>query len=168
MVLKDERRSMATKRTIVEPLTADELRAVIDRFTIEVEDRRARSGMIEAVATSRKVDLEPVLAELPRERLKDLCRKLGLDDGGRDKAPVVARLLGADSAPTTELHGERGFGFCTATNYSIRRGLTRHWWHYERGITRARRGTATMEAGNHVEPGSGNCGLLTVLVQSEL
>lgn len=85
---------MATKRMIVEQLTADELRAVVDRFAIEVGDRRARGGMIEAAAASRKVDLEPVLSDLPRERLKELCRKLGLDDG--ETVLKQPELLAAD------------------------------------------------------------------------
>jgi type I restriction enzyme M protein len=89
---------MATKREIAEHLTADELRAVVDRFELEVEDRRARGGMVDAVVASRKVDLEPVLAELGQKRLKELCRKLDLDDTGREKAALVARLLGTEPA----------------------------------------------------------------------
>jgi len=89
---------MATKREIAEHLTADELRAVIDRFELEVEDRRARGGMVDAIVASRKVDLEPVLAELAQKRLKDLARKLDLDDSGREKAALVARLLGTEAA----------------------------------------------------------------------
>jgi hypothetical protein len=36
---------MATKRTILEHLTADELRGVVDQFDLKVEDRRSRGGM---------------------------------------------------------------------------------------------------------------------------
>ncbi len=85
---------MGTKRAILEHLTADELRGVIDRFELGVEDRRVRGAMIEAIVASRKVDLEPALFEMARDRLKELCRKQGLDDSGRDKAPLIARLLG--------------------------------------------------------------------------
>jgi type I restriction enzyme M protein len=93
---------MASRRAIVELLTADELRAVVETYSIDAEDRRTRGGMIAAVASSRKVDLEPVLADLSRERLKELCRKLGVDDGGRDKARLVARLLGREPAEQGE------------------------------------------------------------------
>jgi type I restriction enzyme M protein len=91
-------RSMATKRTILEHLTADELRGVVDQFELKVEDRRSRGGMVDVIAASRKVELDPVLTGLPRERLKELCRKLQLDDAGRDKAVIVARILGRDVA----------------------------------------------------------------------
>jgi type I restriction enzyme M protein len=89
---------MATKREIAEHLTADELRAVVDLFELEVEDRRARGGMVDAIVASRKVDLEPVLAELTQKRLKELARKLDLDESGREKAALVARLLGTEPA----------------------------------------------------------------------
>jgi type I restriction enzyme M protein len=89
---------MATKRTILEHLTADELRGVVDQFDLEVEDRRSRGGMVDVIAASRKVELDPVLTGLSRERLKELCRKLELDDAGRDKARIVARLLGCEAA----------------------------------------------------------------------
>jgi type I restriction enzyme M protein len=88
---------MTTKRAILEHLTADELRGIIDHFELWIQDRRARGGLIDAIATSRKADLEPVLTAMARDRLKELCRKLGLDDGGRDKAVIVARLLGHDA-----------------------------------------------------------------------
>lgn len=89
---------MPTKRAILEHFTVDELRSVVDRFEIEIEDRRARGGIIHAIATAQTVDLEPVLAEMGRERLKELCRKVGLDDSGRDKASIIARLLGRELA----------------------------------------------------------------------
>lgn len=95
---------MVTKREIVEQLTADELRAVVDRFELDIEDRRARGGMIDAIAASRNVDLEPVLAELAQKRLKELCRKLDLDDRGREKAALIARLLRTEPAPAPNGH----------------------------------------------------------------
>ncbi len=88
---------MATKRAIVEQLTADELRQLVDQFELAVDDRRARTGMIDTIAASRKVNLEPALFGFARDRLKELCKKLELDDSGRDKALIVARLLGRES-----------------------------------------------------------------------
>jgi type I restriction enzyme M protein len=87
---------MATKRAILEHLTADELRGVIDQAGLVVNDRRARDPMIDAIGGSRKTDLEPVLAEMSRDRLKELCGMLGLSDSGRDKALLVARILGRE------------------------------------------------------------------------
>ncbi len=87
---------MGANHAILEQLTVDELRTVIDRFEVAVEDRRARGSLIDAIAASRKVALEPVLLGLSRDRLKQLCRNLDLDDTGREKDAIVARLLGAE------------------------------------------------------------------------
>ena len=85
---------MSRKREILELLTADELRGLVDRFELEVSDRRAKDGMVDALARAHRVKLDEPLADLPRARLKDLCRGLELDDSGKEKAPIVARLLG--------------------------------------------------------------------------
>jgi hypothetical protein len=38
-----------------------------------------------------------ILGELSRDRLKEVCRALGLDDGGREKSALVDRLAGNGS-----------------------------------------------------------------------
>jgi type I restriction enzyme M protein len=96
---------MATKREITEHLTADELRAVVDRFELEIEDRRDRGGMVDAIVASRKVDLALVLAGLAQKRIKELCRKLDLDDRGREKATLVARLLENEATASNGRNG---------------------------------------------------------------
>jgi hypothetical protein len=45
---------MPTKRDVLALLTRDELVAVVDRFELQVPDRRVRDGLIEAVAASKK------------------------------------------------------------------------------------------------------------------
>ena len=86
---------MASKRALLEVLNRDELLAVVDAFGVAVPDRRGKDGMVEALVASRKVSLAPVLADLSRDRLKELCRALGLDEGGREKAALIERLIGA-------------------------------------------------------------------------
>jgi hypothetical protein len=85
---------MATKRDVLAHLTRDELLAVVDRFTLAVPDRRAKEGLVEAVSASKKATLAEILPGYARERLKELCRALGLDDGGKEKAPIVERIVG--------------------------------------------------------------------------
>jgi type I restriction enzyme M protein len=46
------------------------------------------------VAASKKATLAEFLPDLSRDRLKELCRSLDLDDSGRDKAALVERLIG--------------------------------------------------------------------------
>jgi type I restriction enzyme M protein len=93
---------MATKRDVLAHLTHDELLAVVDRFALAVPDRRANEGLVAAVAASKKATLAEILPGYARDRLKELCRELGLDDGGKEKAAIVDRILGgkSDSAPS--------------------------------------------------------------------
>ena len=85
---------MSRKREILELLTADELRALADRFALELTDRRAKDGMVDALSRAHRVKLDDALTDYPRARLKELCRGLDLDDSGKEKQPIVARLLG--------------------------------------------------------------------------
>ena len=86
---------MPTKRAILDQLTAKELRAAVDGHELHVDDRRVKAQLVDALVGSRKVGLAEVLPELSRNRLKTLCRVFGLDDSGRKKADIVARLVGA-------------------------------------------------------------------------
>lgn len=99
---------MKDKRSVLEALTRDELISVADAFNLQVEDRRSKAKLIEAVAASKKATLGTILPDLSRDRLKELCRALDLDDGGRDKAALVERLLGAKASsppPSTKSNG---------------------------------------------------------------
>jgi type I restriction enzyme M protein len=98
---------MATKRDVLAHLTHDELLAVVDRFTLVVPDRRSNEGLVAAVAASKKATLAEILPGYARDRLKELCRGLGLDDGGKEKAAIVDRILGgkSESAPSVRPSG---------------------------------------------------------------
>ena len=85
---------MPTKRAILAELTSRELRGVVGSYELSVEDRRVKAYLVEAVARSRTARIAEILSGLTRDRLKELCRALGLDDAGRKKADLVARLVG--------------------------------------------------------------------------
>src|SRR5262245_26254959 len=102
---------MATKRDVLQLLSRDELLSVVDRFDVSVPDRRAKEGIIEAVAFSKKATLAEILPELSRDRLKELCRALDLDDSGREKNALVERLTGtkgAEPVPASKKNGSNG------------------------------------------------------------
>lgn len=86
---------MPTKRDVLHLLTRDELIAIADAFEVSVEDRRVKDKLVDAVAGSKKATLASFLPDLSRDRLKDLCRTLGLDDSGRKTSVLVERLAGA-------------------------------------------------------------------------
>ena len=88
---------MPSKRDVLEHLKRDELLAAVDRLGLAVEDRRLKGGLVDALAGARE-GVASILADLPRARLKELCRELGLDDSGREKALLVSRLAGETPA----------------------------------------------------------------------
>ena len=90
---------MSRKRDVLDLLKREELVAAADRFDLPVADRRVKTALVEALAGSRKTGLAAILEELPRTRLKEICRRLGLEDSGREKAVLVARLAG--DSPTS-------------------------------------------------------------------
>jgi type I restriction enzyme M protein len=101
---------MPTKRDVLSLLTRDELLAIVDRFELQITDRRARDALIDAVASSKKATWADLLPELSRDRLKELCRALNLDDGGREKAVLIDRLAGTkttgESTPPPSANGK--------------------------------------------------------------
>ena len=94
---------MPTKRAVLAELTRAELRANLDHYELAVDDRRVSAQLVDALARSRKARLDEMLLRLSRDRLKELCRVFGLDDSGRKKADLVARLVGpAAASPASE------------------------------------------------------------------
>jgi hypothetical protein len=85
---------MSSKRQILEHLKRDELLTALDAFELSVADRRQRDLLIAALGRSRKAVLPDILTALSRVRLKEICRALDLDDGGRAKADIIDRILG--------------------------------------------------------------------------
>ena len=89
---------MPTKRAILSELTSHELQDAIDGYGLQVDDRRVRAQLVDALARSRKARVEQILQGLSRDRLKELCRGFGLEDSGRKKADLAARLVGSTGA----------------------------------------------------------------------
>jgi len=69
---------MPAKRQILERLKRDGLLELVDLFGIEPPDRRARDGLVDALASARTVTLRDTLESLRRDVLKDLCHELSL------------------------------------------------------------------------------------------
>ena len=95
---RGDTRPMPTKRAILAELTRDELRTNVDYYELEVEDRRVKTQLVDALARSREAPLDEILQDLSRDRLKELCRAFDLDDSGRKKADLAARLMGRPAA----------------------------------------------------------------------
>ena len=90
---------MPTKRSILGNLATRELRTAVDGYELVVDDRRVREQLIDALARSRRARVDAILQVLKRDRLKEMCRALDLDDSGREKAEIVARIIRGGSTP---------------------------------------------------------------------
>ena len=93
---------MPTKRAVLAELIAEELRASVDYYELRVADRRVKAQLVDALAGSRSARLDEILGDLYRDRLKELCRAFGLDDSGRKKVDLIARLLAPTGAARSD------------------------------------------------------------------
>lgn len=100
---------MTRRREVLSLLHRDELLSAADALGLEVSDRRAKEPAFEALVASKKATLDVVLGGLKRDRMKELCRALGLDDSGKEKAEIIRRLEGGSSK--ADGHGQREISF---------------------------------------------------------
>jgi len=68
---------MATKRNVLDLLSPN-----------------ARAFLLNALTVSKKARLQNLLGVLPRQRLRELCRELDVDDVQGDEAARIERLTG--------------------------------------------------------------------------
>jgi len=87
-----------TKRDLIEQLRREELLSIAENHDLEVRDRRVNDDLVDAIVRAKRVKVAEILSGLSRDRLKDLCIALGLDETGREKTLLIDRILGAPSA----------------------------------------------------------------------
>jgi type I restriction enzyme M protein len=92
---------MPSKRAVLQQFKRNELLAAVDRFGLEVHDRRVRDELVDALAGSRKAHLADILGDMSRDQLKEICRALDIDDSGREKSVLIARLAGTAEPAST-------------------------------------------------------------------
>jgi len=88
---------MPSKRQVLGALKRADLQILLDLHDLDVADRRKSDLLVDALARARRVKLDECLTELSRDSLKAACRELGLEDNGRAKAVIAARLLGQEA-----------------------------------------------------------------------
>lgn len=82
------------KRSALQTLTKARLRELVEAFELKLAAAENKDAHVDILARARRVPLDKLLEALLRDELKDICRIHGLDEGGREKAVLVARLLG--------------------------------------------------------------------------
>ena len=86
---------MPTKRAILSEMYVEDLRAYVDHYGLEVDDRRVKTQLVDALVGCEEATIEKILGDWSRDDLKALCRALDIDDSGRRKADIIARLIGS-------------------------------------------------------------------------
>ena len=81
-----------THARICATLTVESMRDVVEQLGLAGKTR-SRDDLVTTLAASPMATLPAVLERLPRADLKELCCACGIDDSGKEKAPIIARLL---------------------------------------------------------------------------
>lgn len=87
--------SRPTLRSVLEILTRPRLAAVSRELGVSVPASAVKDAQIEALAASPGLALSGLLRLLGRDELRAVCRAHGLDDTGRSRPALLARLLEA-------------------------------------------------------------------------
>ena len=98
---------MTLQHQALSRLEHHELTAVLNASGLEVADRLDYDSVLASLDGLAPEDLVRALGCLKRDRLKQLCRELGIDDGGRQKAAIASRLLTTPVDPGQEPSKER-------------------------------------------------------------
>lgn len=101
-MLAEVRLSPKARRTVLEQLSRDRLRELTMYFDLEVTDRRSTDSYIDAIVREHSLDFRALLETPRREELQAACEALGLDASGREKAELMARILGEEPAAPKE------------------------------------------------------------------
>ncbi len=86
-----------TKKQALETLTKARLLEVADALDLPGLTRKHKDEVVEAVVSSRAATLPELLALFSRAELKSACEAVGKSTKGREKALIIARLLGGES-----------------------------------------------------------------------
>lgn len=82
---------MHSHADVLSALTRDDLVILAARLEVSVGAQQRKDEIVETLSKVRTLD--DAFMELPRDRLKQVCRKLGVDDSGREKTVIVGRLF---------------------------------------------------------------------------
>ena len=82
------------QRDALDVLTKPRLVAIADAVGLDLPARLPKADLVDAIAHSQRAPFPRVLGLLKRDELKAICRAAGIDDSGRAKAGIAARILG--------------------------------------------------------------------------
>jgi hypothetical protein len=87
---------MTFKRRVLSALGKDTLLEIGRSLALDVNARMSVDALRDVVAKSKRANLASIVDEsLSRDTLKEICVACGLDERGKEKRPLVDRILGA-------------------------------------------------------------------------
>ena len=95
--------SVPSSRSVLELLTKLRLAAVGRELGVSLPASGTKEAQVEALSSSSALSLPGLLHSLGRDELRAACRAHGLDDSGRSRPALLARLLaasGEDALPS--------------------------------------------------------------------
>ena len=92
---------MNLKKTILDILSLNEIKAAVDAAGLEGVDRRSVRSMGAALARSRRVQPETLLTAMTKGQVQVVCERMGMDPKGL-KSALIRRLLGDEATPEAE------------------------------------------------------------------
>lgn len=98
------------KRAVLDNLTVKRLGGLCDAFELDRAGVTRKDDLVELLGRSKSASFEALLGQLKRDELKEICRAHGLDDSGKEKEPIIARILGREPTGLAqpELPGVQG------------------------------------------------------------
>ena len=92
---------MSLKKAILAVMSRDDLKAAVEAASLEQADRRSLQSMRDALARSRRVRPDELLAGITERQVKAVCEHVGIDPKGR-KLALMQRLLASQPKPRRE------------------------------------------------------------------
>jgi hypothetical protein len=97
--------STQQKRRILDELSAPQLRSLVDRLDLDVDDARLRESLVDALADGRRVAFSEVVNHLTVPELREACAAIGLSSGG-NRPELLRRLSDVTEEPRKSTHAE--------------------------------------------------------------
>lgn len=90
-----------TKKTVLATLNKKRLIGLAQDYEVGIAARSSKDEFVDALASHRKLAFQALLETLNLAELEAACRAHELDDGGRTKAVLIARLAGGKKQGAT-------------------------------------------------------------------
>lgn len=113
------RKSMKLKSAILDILTRDDLRRIVDDLGMDGVDRRSADAMPSAQRRARRAKPEDLLGYMRKNQMKGVCEAVGVSAKGK-RDELVERLVNAEEAKPNQAASKTiGKGTPVASNGAV-------------------------------------------------